>query len=228
MKKTKQIKLFGSIALVLITLLGTFFVVLPVLEETTNLETTREEIMSGNTDLDRRIAELEKDRTNVGKITETYLELVRRFPTSIEATNLLADITNAATLAGMSPANVEGIVFSKPDFIKIGDTVSDSLAVMEVTITVNGTPNQLTSFLGTMNEVNRVIKISNINISTRGTEGISSMTINGTSYIYKGIAIPDRTAAVESNPNQPSQENPVIPTPTIPERPELSEIEELQ
>jgi Tfp pilus assembly protein PilO len=230
MKKTKQIKIFGSIALLLITLLGTFFVILPTFNETNTLVENRTNIEEGNTELDNRIAELEKDRTNVQKITNIYLELVKRFPTSIESTNLLADVSNAATLAGMSPSNIEGIVMSKPEFITNKTTneeettetsPSQNLAVMEVNITVNGTPNQLTAFLGSMNEVNRVVKISSVNVSTRGTEGISSMSIVGTTYIYQGVAIPDRT--INTNDNNPAEPNPTSPTPVTPENPDVAE-----
>jgi Tfp pilus assembly protein PilO len=226
MKKTKQIKIFGSIALLLITLLGTVFVILPTFDETNTLVENRTNIDEGNTELDNRIAELEKDRTNVQKITNIYLELVKKFPTSIESTNLLADVSNAATLAGMAPSNIEGIVMNKPEFTtnttsEEETASSQNLAVMEVSITVNGTPNQLTAFLGSMNEVNRVVKISSVNVSTRGTEGISTMTISGSTYIYQGVAIPDR--ALNTNDNNPAEPNPTSPTPVTPENPDVAE-----
>lgn len=242
MKKTKQIKVFGSIGIALLLIVGVVTVGMPLLNQTNTLNQTRADIIASNAKLDTNIAALQLDQANVGKVTALYTELTKKFPSTVEPTALLADVSAAAVKAGMSSANIAGVSMDKPTAVAAASSTSTSgtsntktattapttnksttsssstassaaggsLAEMKVTIIVNGSPTQLGAFLGALNEVNRVIKVTGISITSK-KEGTSTMTVDGNTYIYKGIAIP-----AGSTPTVPTT---APTTPTVPSVP---------
>lgn len=247
MKKTQQIKLIGIVSIILITLLGIFTVAIPFVNQASKLATTQDEIIKANAQLDNNIKKLNTDKNDVNKVTSLYQELKKKFPDTVQPTALIADVSNAATKAGMGANNVEGVQMSKPEPITPTATGStqqttentktppttdatqpaqsnaptggnSNLAQMKVTITVNGTGTQLGAFLGALNEVNRVIKVNSVEISAN-KDGVSTMTVNGTTYLYKGIAVPSaqapQTPATPSTGNETTG-NKTAPTPTAP------------
>lgn len=221
MKNFKNVKLIGYVILVLITIIGIMVIAIPAVNQSARWGSEISAAEDNNQKIADNVKSLEEKKKTHEDAVALNEELNIKFPTTASGTLLLADISNAASQSGISASAITAINIATPVLAEAeeepapeaadkkpaedGETSQEAaapatpkIATMGVEITVNGTNAQLSTFLKALRQVDRAIKIDDIQIAEldkEAPEAYSTMTIVGTTILYKTIDDPKLASA---------------------------------
>ena len=73
------------------------------------------------------------------------------------------------------------------------NTFGDGFAKIDLTLSLKGTPEQITGFLNYLNTMNRVVIVSQTTMGADGDTGDYLLSLTGKAYLFRPIAVPTTT-----------------------------------
>lgn len=244
MSSSKNIKLIGFVSLGLLIGVGGIAIAVPAVTQSARWIQEEDAVKESNAQLQSDLIALEKVEEEHPDVVALNKQLNVKFPTIASGTLLLADVSKAAAMSGISASSIQAVNLATPILVQPESTATDSktssgssttapsneskttdttkkaatpqLATMNVEITVVGSGSQLSAFLKGLGQVDRAIKIDSVKISeVKGNDGagMNSMTISGTTLLYKEITDP-ATAQKSSTSNSTSSTSKTTSTPS--------------
>jgi Tfp pilus assembly protein PilO len=229
----KNIKLIGIAGIALLTVAGVGLIGLPIVTQTQTWAAEVEQSEASNQQLKTQLSGLENTKSQLANIQAINDELAIRFPNLPNGTDLLQNISSAASTAGIGAAGIESIAISAPSLIvdtaaadaaaapavegeegdeaaaavPVAETPASNVASMDISLSIQATSDQILSFSREFNNMSRTIKIKTASISG-GAEGASTFALTGVAYLYASILPPEVTEEAA-----PTEETPIEETP---------------
>lgn len=202
-------KIVGAVSLVAVAALGWTLVVGP---ETSALSDRRDEIdstRSQNLLLAADLAELERQREELGATRRTADSLAEKFPPTADQPGLFEEVTAAAVEAGIG---AEGVTTLTPTPPTIGaaidpaapatpaaaDDTGGLLARQLVTVSVTGNYDQTQRLLENLEQMQRAYLVRTIALAGDPVTGAYTTTVSGEMFVMPPVEDPERSLNLAS------------------------------
>lgn len=210
LKDRVRLAVIGAVLLVLVASAAAWFLILsPRIATTAELEQQADQVEVSNNALTVRLARIEQLTQEAPQRAQQAQTLFAQMPETAELPEVLTQISDAATAAGIRPDGVTLITTSIP--ISVSDPAATpgseaasaasslgvQLATMTIDVTVSGRSAQLQQFLTNLQSMDRTLLVN----STAQTEGPTnsdenSLTVRGTMFVLES-SLPDLVANAE-------------------------------
>lgn len=182
----------GIILLGLVLVAGAWlFVLSPRLAESSQLEAQAQDLQLSQVSILRKQRDLVDLANQLPKSAAAAQKLFAAMPESAQLPELLSQLTQAATSAGIPTTGIQSINFSPPQSLAeaTGADVTAlptgvQLATMPVDITVEGTEPQVTKFLSNMQNLKRSFLIEQVTLTDVPGTGVPKQTLTLTGTIF--------------------------------------------
>lgn len=209
----KTVKTVGIIAISVLTLAGGYALGSPII---TDLNNTQEEYATASSQLETQqsnLLKLRESRINFPTIERIDTQLRGQFPELAQTRELLDTLSRAAIASGLAETDLLSVTFRAPqkqtaaptappvadpnaeaDGAPGSQTIDASgtrseFATLEVSLSVQGSPENLQRFLTYMNNTERAFIISTFSVNNREESSILSLTAQV--FVYPAIVTPD-------------------------------------
>ena len=207
LKDRVRVAMIGAVVLVLAVTAAAWFLILsPRIATTAELEQEADQVQISNNALTVRLAKIEQLTIEAPQRAQEAQTLFAQMPETAELPEVLTQISDAATAAGIRPDGITLITTSIP--VSVSDPAATGasetanaatslgvrLATMTIDVTVTGRPPQLQQFLTNLQTMDRTVLIN----STAQTEATTnpddtSLTVRGTMFVLES-SLPDLVA----------------------------------
>jgi Tfp pilus assembly protein PilO len=194
-------KVVGAVSLLVLAALGWALVVGP---ETATLSETRAEIeitRDQNGVLALQLAQLEKQREQLGDTRRTARELATQFPPTADQPGLFEAVTTAAVEAGIGAQGLTTLAPSPPllgEADAAGTTPDPAaggasrLARQTVSVSVAGTYDETQRLLANLEHMPRAYLVTSVTLASDGDAGYTT-TISGEMFVMPPVDDPGQT-----------------------------------
>lgn len=219
LSKARLTALGGSLALLVLVLLGWFFVLSPQMSKAGEIKEQTASVEASNTKLMAQIKAAQEQEANLGEARSYAAALGARFPQTAAQADMFAQIKDAAARAGIPEKNVTALTPTVPQgggpagTATGGATVPQAgaakgVATLQVSLTVSGTQPQLIKFLTMLESMPRSYLIDTLSVGPSGESAkMYTLSINGTMFALQAPI--DPATVKTAQPGVPA------PTPTM-------------
>lgn len=207
LKDRVRLAVIGAVALVLAVAIAAWFLILsPRIETTAELEQEAEQVRVSNNALTVRLAKIEQLAAEAPMRAQEAQTLFAQMPETAELPEVLTQISDAATAAGIRPDGITLITASIPvsvsdptasgasDTAGAASSLGVRLATMTIDVTVTGRPPQLQQFLTNLQTMDRTVLVNSTAQTAATTDADeSSLTVRGTMFVLES-SLPDLVA----------------------------------
>jgi type IV pilus assembly protein PilO len=176
--RDRNILILGLLIIVLIVVGYYFLILSPLLNTLDERAQERDDKQSQLENLQQEVAQLEAIRREAPEIQRQLLELSKRIPTQPEITTLVVQIEEVADTSGVTQLRIEPGTPGPPP----GD---GDFSVVPVTMTFNGTYEQMQDFLLRMRNLTRLVTVTSVTYcrpaaqGEGGAEGVECPEVGG-------------------------------------------------
>lgn len=228
--KPNNVKVAGIGVLVLLVLVGYFFVLSPRLSKAGEIKAEKETVAEQNDSRQTEITNLTKQAEGIARGRAQAAFLTGKFPPTAAQADLFAQIRKAAADAGLAENQVGALTPSVPQSgattgngsaVLPGQGGGPGLASMTVSLAATGTYAQLTAFLKNLENMDRAYLVRTVSLAPGGGNATGAesfaITIDGTMFVVAAPTDPDNyeevmkrrvAAAPAVNPNAPTADSP--------------------
>lgn len=120
--------------------------------------------------------------------------LTVRFPPDAQQPRLFRMVTAAAAAAGLAPGAVANLTVGAP--VRDAAAGTAAIASQQITMNVTGTPLQIRSLIGNLENLPRAFRLTTVTVASADTEpggvagGRQTVTINGQMFVMPTLADP--------------------------------------
>lgn len=210
LKDRVRLAVIGAVVLVLAVAAAAWFLVLsPRIATTAELEQEAEQVQLSNNALTVRLAKIEQLTREAPQRAQEAQTLFAQMPETAQLPEVLTQISDAATAAGIGPDGITLITASIPvsvtdpaaggasDASSAATSLGVQLATMTIDVTVNGRPPQLQQFLTNLQSMDRTVLInSTAETDATANPNENSLTVRGTMFVLEST-LPDLVANAE-------------------------------
>ncbi len=191
-------KIVGTLSLVVVAALGWTLVVGPETSELSDRRDAIETTRSQNLQLAADLAELEKQRDELGATRRTAAALAEKFPPTADQPGLFEEVTAAAVEAGIG---AEGVTTLTPTPPMIGAAAEPGapadagsmLARQEVSVAVSGSYDQTQRLLENLEQMRRAYLVRTIALTGDPETGAYTTTVTGEMFVMPPVEDPGKT-----------------------------------
>lgn len=172
---------------IFILLAGYFVVLGPQRDEIAAAEAREAELKTQYIDQRRQLANLEALQAQLKEIEKSFGSLIRQLPTKAEMASVLAEINQAGVGRGL-----------QFELFRPGQEIRGAeLAELPIELRLNGTYNDLATFVSDVARMSRIVTIGDISLTpAAGKDG--RLTLQATAKTYRTLEPAERAAATAS------------------------------
>lgn len=195
---SRKTSLIGTVALLALLAASWMFVLSPRLGQAAEVRAQADTVAAQNESLAATIAQLESKRKNLPEQRDYAAALAARVPASAAQPELFDAVRDAAARAGIPEQDVSSVTPSVPQAGGVGSgsvtlDTDESLASMELNISVSGSYASIVTFLGELENMPRAYLINTVNVSPDQDEtgvGRYTLVVNGTLFVMRAPVDP--------------------------------------
>jgi Tfp pilus assembly protein PilO len=220
MSKARLTMVGGTLALVILVLIGWFLVLSPQMAKAGEIKEQIEVTDTQNTGLRTQIAKIEQQEAGLAEQRAFAAALASRFPATAAQAEMFSQIRTAAAKAGIGESALTALTPSVPQGgtgaatgngpVTLPGTGVKGVASLQVGMSVTGTYTQMTKFLSTLESMPRAYLIDSISMGPGGEGSAYTLTITGSMFALQAPVDPDDAAKVPA-PSAPT--SPTAPAP---------------
>jgi len=229
-----RVKVLGFILIAVLFVVGVIAIAMPILGDLKSNSEETKGAEKKNASLTTQLSGLTALQKDSAKIESINADLLKQFPELANIPSLLDNVGSAASNADISAEDITNLSFNIPT-LKVPATESQAakpsgtgtggaatgtgtatpapatsaapadgdLASMEVTITVNGDPGKFQIFMANLSGIERAFTIKQFTITQSEENG--SMTLTGTTFLYRHILAPAEKPVAATSTTAPSK-----------------------
>jgi Tfp pilus assembly protein PilO len=201
-------RLLGIAFLVLLTLAAWLLLLGPTLSELGAVDERKTDVQDGNALMSVQLAQLEAQAEGLPKTNARAAQLAEVFPPTADQPGFFAQVTEAASRAGIGADEITDISHGAPvvpgeegaadggSSSALPTTPADAtIALQPVTVTVTASYADLTALLGNLESMRRTLMVTGLDLSTQtaedGPAGAMTLTVSGVTFVAPPLDAPD-------------------------------------
>lgn len=159
---------------VLIVGIGTWYMVLPKVDELAQAQKKEQELRSEFERKQKKVANLAAYKEQLDKMKKQFSKLLRQLPSESEVPQLIKDITHVRMVTGLK----------EELFRPKGSVKKDFYVILPYNLRVTGKYHELATFVSKVAALPRIVTLDNFTLTPINSEGELRMTVTARTYRY--------------------------------------------